>query len=66
MAKWLLEKHQTFVLPFTGDDHVSNFNALVALACAVFVGVSFMILPLFSGLAKLAYRVTGHGSNLIY
>ncbi|CBY24165.1 unnamed protein product [Oikopleura dioica] len=60
VAKWLLEKHQTFVLPFTGDDHVSNFNALVALACAVFVGVSFMILPLFSGLAKLAYRVTGH------
>jgi predicted PurR-regulated permease PerM len=61
VAKWLLEKHQTFVKPFTGNDHVSNFNALVALACIVFVGVSFMILPLFSGLAKLAYRVTGQG-----
>ena len=64
MAKWLLEKHQTFVQPFTGDDHVSNFNALVALACVVFVGVSFMILPVFSGLVKLTNRLTGQGSEL--
>ena len=64
MAKWLLEKHQNFVQPFTGDDHVSNFNALVALACVVFVGVSFMILPVFSGLVKLTNRLTGQGSEL--